>query len=305
MVKNRKIFITLMVITLCLCMGAVMFLSACGEEETPADNNIRPKREKVIETPDENTTDNPIDNPDDTTNEEPTEEEQTTTPEEPLEEEPVVAYTEVEYKQMCEDKLVDIIENYFETNRPDFELANVDFKIIDKLNNLVYFTGDLKGDFRFGAMTFTENVFDYDTYSDLYNNSLKNFNESNIVSFKMRTDFLNKVTEDSYNTFLDTIVKDQAFQDVLATEDIVIADDVRGWIDVASVVNVREFNRRSVDVKFIDFNNQKTVEVRVYSNLIIQESGNYQDIIDNLTIKEKTYTILEVKDLQHSQIQFN
>jgi len=39
MVKNRKIFITLIAITLCLCMGAVMFLSACGEEESTNSTN--------------------------------------------------------------------------------------------------------------------------------------------------------------------------------------------------------------------------------------------------------------------------
>lgn len=214
------------------------------------------------------------------------------TPETPEEQ-----YTESQYKQMCETKLGEVIKQSFDkaNERYSRSLTNYSVAKIDKTNGIVYGYGDVNdfGNNIFVTTTMKNaSIFNKNTYEGAWEN-VQNIT-LNDCSPRIYENIATQSTSSSYNEFLNTVVKDQGFKDVLSESGISINSEK--WEDVATVVNAKVYDDNNIDISFIDLNNSKTVTVKVNAKLNLEESTNVQSMVTNFISKNKSYTIVESKN---------
>ena len=203
-------------------------------------------------------------------------------------------YTEAEYREMCVEKIEEIFKDYI-NNKYSKELTDFKFETIDTLNGIVYSRGYVAGN---GNMFLSFNLdnekTNVETYQELYNGCFKNSNRNDILSLNTSQDLSKLVTTESYNAFLNGVVSDQEYIEVLDNEGIEVSSNIINWKDVSTVVNIKEHNNQNLDVIFVDLNNNKTITIRVNAYLTIQESSSLQKMIDNMINKTKSYEIVNI-----------
>lgn len=202
--------------------------------------------------------------------------------------------TEAEYKTMCEEKIENVVKDYFTNKYPNKNIENTKVRIIDTKNNLVYLKADVDSSESFITISLGDKL-DCEKYSDLYNN-VENLTRNDIFSFVGRNDLSSEVSELSYNNFLDSVVTDEDFKNTLSNAGISLPITINGWEDTATVVNAKIFGSQSIDVTFVDLSEYKTVTIRVSAYLTLQESSSVENQVVNTTNKDKTYTIVSSTD---------
>lgn len=276
---NKKKYLwglTASLVVVVMALGLI-FLTGCSNKNSIGDetSNI----ENPIE--DSNKIENPTENPIEDPTEDPTID-------------PVETHTEYEYKQMCEEKIENVIKDYF-SNKYSKNLENFDLGVIDKTNGYVYANATVEGQGRFIKVDFEDKITSADSYETLYNN-FKNATRQDVKEYKAEGNIFTQISSSLKNTFLDKVVTDQGFKDALAGVGVSIPFGTNNWEDVASVVNAKVIDNQSIEISFIDLNNQKTIKVKTVAYLTLQESTNVQSMVNNFNNKTRTYTIVESKD---------
>ncbi|MDD4110764.1 MAG: hypothetical protein PHS54_04345, partial [Clostridia bacterium] len=218
-------------------------------------------------------------------------------------------YTEAEYREMSVEKLKEeIIENF--NNNEIYILGHKslgeDFHIvsINKENGKIYGYGNTSID--------SPNQFIVaDLNSDLFKNCV-NYEQSwnaikdadGLVSMvKAKGNIHNQITDDTYNDFLNSVVTDSNFKTLLSNSGIEISNEAQDWEDVATLVNASYFDNQTIEIKFVNINNNKTVALRVSAYLTLQESSSMQSMIETIINRSKTYEIEgEIEDYQEFEI---
>ena len=202
--------------------------------------------------------------------------------------------TEAEYKTMCEEKIENVVKDYF-TSKYSKNLDNFEFGIIDKGNGDVYASAEVEGSGRFIKISFGDKISTASNYNELYTN-FKDATSNDVISYKAENTIFTQITEETKNNFLDSVVTDEDFKNTLSNAGISLPITINGWEDTATVVNAKIFGSQSIDVTFVDLSEYKTVTVRVGASLTVQESSSVENQVVNTTNKDKTYTIVSSTD---------
>lgn len=201
----------------------------------------------------------------------------------------VTEITEAEYKTMVETKLENLVAEYGETRGHTY--TNIQFKYINTATGEYGATGKRDSIDRI----ITVNVGDKlkaDSYEEVYKN---NISIEDVNSVKTTTDLSTQVTQESYNEFLDKVVTDTGFQQVLTNAGITVPGGISGWEDVATNVNAHIFNNATIEIKFVDWNNLNTVVVRVQA-AIPPQATSPQKTVDEFNSRNKGYVFVSSAD---------